>query len=62
MDINDNGTIVYGTREDTLPYVRPFHRGVAQLELRRDVAPDARMSGNFAVEHEKLLAFLRTIR
>jgi UDP-3-O-[3-hydroxymyristoyl] glucosamine N-acyltransferase len=30
--------------------------------ITRDVAPDARMSGNFAVEHEKLLAFLRTIR
>src|SRR5690606_7162138 len=26
-------TIVYGTREDTLPYARPFHRGVAQLDL-----------------------------
>lgn len=30
--------------------------------ITRDVAADARMSGNFAVEHEKLLAFLRTIR
>ena len=27
-------TLVYGTREDTLPYMRPFHRGVAELDLR----------------------------
>lgn len=26
-------TIVYGTRDDTLPYVRLFHRGLAQLDL-----------------------------
>jgi hypothetical protein len=26
-------TIVYGTREDTLPYARLFHRGIAQLDL-----------------------------
>ncbi len=26
-------TIVYGTREDTLPYMTPFHRGLAQLDL-----------------------------
>jgi len=26
-------TIVYGTREDTLPYMVPFHRGVARLDL-----------------------------
>lgn len=26
-------TIVYGTREDKLPYMRLFHRGVAQLDL-----------------------------
>lgn len=26
-------TIVYGTREDTLPYMKPFHRGVARLDL-----------------------------
>ncbi len=26
-------TLVYGTREDKLPYMRPFHRGVAQLDL-----------------------------
>ena len=27
-------TLVYGTREDKLPYMRLFHRGVAQLDLR----------------------------
>jgi hypothetical protein len=26
-------TLVYGTREDKLPYMRLFHRGVAQLDL-----------------------------
>jgi hypothetical protein len=26
-------TLVYGTREDTLPYMKLFHRGVAQLDL-----------------------------
>ncbi len=26
-------TLVYGTREDTLPYMRRFHRGVAELDL-----------------------------
>ena len=26
-------TIVYGTREDKLPYMRLFHRGLAQLDL-----------------------------
>jgi nitrite reductase/ring-hydroxylating ferredoxin subunit len=27
-------TLVYGTREDKLPYMKLFHRGVAQLDLR----------------------------
>lgn len=30
--------------------------------VTRDVPPNSRVSGNFAVEHEKLIAFLRTIR
>jgi UDP-3-O-[3-hydroxymyristoyl] glucosamine N-acyltransferase len=30
--------------------------------VTRDVAPGARVSGNFAIEHDKLIAFLRTIR
>lgn len=30
--------------------------------VTRDVAPRARMTGNFAVEHERFLAFLRTMR
>jgi nitrite reductase/ring-hydroxylating ferredoxin subunit len=32
-------TIVYGTREDTLPYMKLFHRGLAQLDF--DVLVDA---------------------
>jgi nitrite reductase/ring-hydroxylating ferredoxin subunit len=26
-------SLVYGTREDKLPYMKPFHRGLAQLDL-----------------------------
>lgn len=39
-------TIVYGTREDTLPYMRPFVKAVGELDLAAlcDVPPEAEWS------------------
>lgn len=50
-------TIVYGTREDKLPYMRLFHRGVAQLDLN-ELADRANNADPAWVDDGRLLAAL----
>jgi nitrite reductase/ring-hydroxylating ferredoxin subunit len=51
-------TIVYGTREDTLPYVRLFHRGLAQLDLVELAAAAGEPDGRWADDGRLLAALL----
>ncbi len=50
-------TIVYGTREDKLPYMKLFHRGVDQLDLR-DLAERANEPDPNWVDDGRLLTAL----
>ncbi len=50
-------TIVYGTREDKLPYMKLFHRGVAQLDLS-ELADRANAADPAWVDDGRLLAAL----
>lgn len=50
-------TIVYGTREDTLPYMTPFRRGVERLDLR-SLAEAAAAPGAGWVDDGRLAAAL----
>ena len=50
-------TIVYGTREDKLPYMKLFHRGVAQFDLA-DLADHAGSAGGEWHDDGRLLAAL----
>jgi nitrite reductase/ring-hydroxylating ferredoxin subunit len=51
-------TIVYGTREDKLPYMKLFHRGVAQLDLVALAEAAAAPDPNWADDGRLLTALL----
>lgn len=51
-------TIVFGTREDKLPYMRLFHRGLAQLDLAALAAAAAEPAAGWADDGRLLAALL----
>ncbi len=50
--------LVYGTREDKLPYMTLFHRGLAQLDLDRIAEAAAEPSGGWADDGRLITALL----
>ena len=51
-------TLVYGTREDKLPYMRLFHRGLAEMDLRHLAEAAAEPNRDWADDGRLLTALL----